>query len=284
MQNTSALYKQIIAADTHWFENKLVLNGVTYAEEDLFKIETSQQAVVGKPEIGKAISAEIDVHMVEPTVAIPKMAAMTPYFRACGLVSESETASIVNDIIVMTDATIVNDILTFDEDSGVYISQADILTWSGDHLVEKQSEWLPKGTFYIDTREHIDGASPTLRIHGYDAMAKAEADYPNTNHAWPYLDTSVVTEIAQTIGVTVDSRTWDFLTASYMIDLPVSYTMRETLEHIASTYCGNFVISAEGKLLFVPLFGFDPELDADYLADEDGNALTFGNEGWFILV
>ena len=69
-----------------------------------------------------------------------------------------------------------------------------------------------------------------------------------------------------------------------MLGLPVGYTMRETLEHISAAYGGNFIISNEGKLLFVPLYGFDPEINGNYLADESGNALVFGNEGWCILV
>ncbi len=284
MQNTSALYKQIIAADTHWFESKLVLNSVEYDETDLFSIETNRQTVDGKPEIGKAISSEISVDMVEPNVTLPKMAVIIPYFRAVGLVEESETAEIVGGIIEMTDAENVDGILTFDEDSGVYISQADILTWAADHLVERASEWLQNGVYFVDTRQHIDGSLNTLRIHGYDAMLKAEADYPDTNHAWPYADNLVVAEIAQTMGVTVDARTWDYIHGSYNVQLPANYTMREVLESIASSYCGNFVMSAEGKLLFVPLYGFDPDIDGSYLADENGNALVFGSESWCILI
>ena len=148
------------------------------------------------------------------------------------------------------------------------------------------SEWLPAGVFFIDTREHdqtVNGVG-VLKIEAYDAMMKAEADYPDTDHSWPYLDKNVVAEIASTIGATVDSRTNGFLTASYMIDLPMGYTMRETLEHIAAAYAGNFVITAENKLLFIPLYGLDPDVTGRYLADENGNALVFGNERWYILV
>lgn len=148
------------------------------------------------------------------------------------------------------------------------------------------SEWLPQGTFFVDTRKltsNDDGLN-VLTIHGYDAIMKTEADYPDTSHNWPYLDRLVVAEIASTIGVTVDSRTNGFLTSEYMVDLPIGYTMRETLEHIAAAYGGNFVMSAENKLLFVPLYGLEPVITGNYLADENGNALVFGSEGWCILV
>ena len=86
------------------------------------------------------------------------------------------------------------------------------------------------------------------------------------------------------MGVSVDARTTAWLTAGYLIELPTAYTMRETLEHIAAAYGGNFVISAEGKLLFVPLCGMDEPSAFDYLADENGDALVFGSESWCILV
>lgn len=149
------------------------------------------------------------------------------------------------------------------------------------------SEWIAAGTYYIDTREKKEAAVETLEINAFDAMIKAEQDYPDTEHNWPYRDRYVVAEIAQAIGVTVDSRTNTFLTAANMIDLPLQYTMREVLEHIAAMYAGNFVITADNKLLFVPLFGLDPEetLVGRYWTPEGStDALTFGNEGWYILV
>lgn len=148
----------------------------------------------------------------------------------------------------------------------------------------RTSGWLKQGTYFIDTRARQEGGVVLLDITAYDAMAKAEADYPDTSHAWPYATKSVVAEIASTIGVTVDSRTNGYLSANYKIDLPVSYTMRETLGNIAAMYGGSFVITSDNKLLFVPLYGFDEVISGNYLADESGNALTFGNEGWCILV
>lgn len=153
----------------------------------------------------------------------------------------------------------------------------------------QQSEWLPSGVYFIDTRAHDQAANGVglLRLTAYDAMLKGEQDYPDTTHSWPYLDRLVVAEIAAALGVTVDSRTNRFLTSGYLIDLPLGYTIRETLQHIAAAYGGNFIITAENKLLFVPLFGLDPEetLTGSYLAvDGSTDALLFGGEGWYILV
>lgn len=146
------------------------------------------------------------------------------------------------------------------------------------------SEWIPQGTFFVDTRKVSQNAAgiEVLTIHGFDAMLKAEGDFPSTEHTWPARDTTVLADIAAAIGVTVDSRTTAALTAAYRFGLPAGYTMRETLEHIAAAYGGNFVISMENKLLFVPLYGTDPEEGGYYLAVENGYAVTDGS--WYIIV
>jgi len=168
-------------------------------------------------------------------------------------------------------------------------ARAEIKVYTRTRNSSQTSEWLAAGTYYIDTRAKSTAynSTDTLAVTAFDAMIKTEADYPDTNHNWPYLDRLIVAEIASAIGVSVDSRTNGNLTAGYMVDMPVGYVMREVLEHIAAANCGNFVITAENKLLFVPLIGLDPEqnLVGQYLKSETTTeALTFGNEGWYILV
>lgn len=179
--------------------------------------------------------------------------------------------------------------LTIVEQNFTIPQRAEIKVYYRAKNTSQTSEWLPAGTYYIDTRKKSEtyNSINTLSINAFDAMIKAEQDYPDTEHNWPYRDRAVVAEIADAIGVTVDSRTNTFFTAANMIDLPISYTMREVLERIAAMYVGNFVITAENKLLFVPLFGLDPEenLVGRYWTPEGStDALTFGNEGWYVLV
>ena len=131
------------------------------------------------------------------------------------------------------------------------------------------SEWIPQGKFYIDTREttNNDDGLPILSLHCYDAMLKAEADYPNTTHNWPYLDINVVKEIAKAMGLQtyasstygIDSRTITAMNNGYTIGLPAGQTMREVLSHIAAMYGGNWVMSYDGKLLLVKLTDLPPE-------------------------
>lgn len=241
MQNTSQLYKDIVARD-HWFETMISIedaNGNLWSlnENNIFSANISRNGMSeNKPSVGGALSAVLNCKIVKQTFSIPRVAKIIVRKRA-----RNETQT---------------------------------------------SEWLRSGTFWIDTRSQSKTTSgiETMSITAYDSIAKADADYPNTSHSWPYLDKSVVAEIASAIGVTVDSRTNNFLTAGYMIDLPVGYTMRETLAHIAGAYGGNFVMTADNALLFVPLYGLEPDITGNYLADENGNALVFGNEGWCILV
>lgn len=151
------------------------------------------------------------------------------------------------------------------------------------------SEWWMQGSYHIDTREESisDSGETILTLVGYDGMLLADQEYPATEHDWPCLDTTVVNEIAQIISFPgADSRTYQYLTAGNMVEAPTGYTMREVLENIAAENCGNFVMTNAGRLLFVPLYGLDAEewLVGNYLADENGNALTLGSEGWCILV
>lgn len=286
MQETSALYKQIIATEPHWFETYITVNGNTVNEDEIFSLDRSRPGMSQNyPSIGGALSSTLTLTILNPSFSIPKMAEIKVYYRAvCGKTSGSDSylvngvvsggdMSMSGDTLVLPNATLSNGIVTFGSSS----------------TTTKVSEWIKAGTYYIDTRAHNQSYNgiDTLDITAFDAMMKAEKDYPDTTHDWPCPDTFVVAEIASQIGVTVDSRTNQFLTARNMIELPSDLVMREVLERIAAMYCGNFVITAENKLLFVPLLGLDPEenITGNYLSPEGStDALTFGNEGWYILV
>lgn len=141
----------------------------------------------------------------------------------------------------------------------------------------RTSEWIPQGMFYIDTRETTqnDGI-PVMTLHGYDSMLMTESMYPETTNAWPYADDDVVQEIADTIGVSVDSRTWDVITNNYQISLPAGYTMREVLGYIGAMYAGNWVMTYDDELLLVTINGIPAE--TNYLVDSDSNPITFGGD------
>ena len=139
-----------------------------------------------------------------------------------------------------------------------------------------QSDWIPQGFFFIDTREESknDDNLPVISFHGYDSMLMTEQMYPSTEGVWPKTDYAVVEQIADTIGVDIDERTADVMVHGYNISPPISYTMREVLSNIAAMYAGNWIMTLEGKLLLVALGGI-PE-DTSILVTGSGDIITFG--------
>lgn len=140
----------------------------------------------------------------------------------------------------------------------------------------RYSEWIQQGVFRIDTRQKKqDGSSLDLiEFYGYDDMLKTEQDYPKSNLDWPAKDVDVVQEIADCIGVEVDSRTWEIMTDENEIQYPASYSCREVLGYIAAMYAGSFVMSELGKLRLIAINGIPEE--TRYLITESGHTLTVG--------
>lgn len=91
MQTVSALYDSIMADPNHWFETKLVIDGVgEFAETQLFSISTNLQMFQGAPTVGKAVAGEINIRMLLPSADIPTMATLRPYVRVCNAEDVSE--------------------------------------------------------------------------------------------------------------------------------------------------------------------------------------------------
>lgn len=144
--------------------------------------------------------------------------------------------------------------------------------------VAKSSEWLPKGEFFFSTRS-TDKATGWMTVTAFDAMLKAEEDWINESYAetnFPMAASAAVADIAQRIGVEVDSRT--SLSTAFTVAYPVgdsgSKTMREVLAEIAVANAGNWIITDAGQLLLVPLNSIPAE--TNYLVTEYGYAITFG--------
>lgn len=275
MQATSDLYRQILSSDNHWFETKVRINGVDYGEDVLFSASTETAMFTNDPEVGRAIAGEIDVSLLSPDETIPPMAMVEPFVRIAARMATRPDVDFTDGIVAIDNvATIDNDIVDFGDwatlHGGVvyFTSRYDLAT----------SEWLPKGVFYIDTRETTRNGNglDILSIHGYDSMLFAEQLYPSTTHEWPMVDTAVVQEMADAMGVTVDPRTYDLMNAGYMIPLPGSYSIREVLGYIASMYVGSFIMTETGLLRLVSILELPNE--TNYLIDNAGDAITFGGD------
>ena len=137
----------------------------------------------------------------------------------------------------------------------------------------ESSEWIPKGVFYIDTRQ-IEKETGVLTIHGYDSMLKMEQTYISDGEdvtGWPKTMPVVMAEIAEKIDVELDDRN---VLQDYLVEAPVGYTMREVSGWIAAAHAGNWTITDAGKLRLVPLYS--NILTLGYLVDESRNPITFG--------
>lgn len=137
-----------------------------------------------------------------------------------------------------------------------------------------ETEWLQKGVYYIDTRQ-VDFSTGSLSIHGYDAMLKSEQVYLDEGDTgeWPRSMSTVVAEIANRMGVTVDSRT--ALNDTYVVEYPNDLTMREVLRGIATANAGNWTITDAGELYLVSLVSAPAE--TFFLCDDDGDVILFGD-------
>ena len=227
---TDNKWNSIISQTTHWFETRVIINGVAYSQDNIMSMQVDWRMFSEEyPTVGSCLSGEISLKMLKPNVSIPRMASICPQIRVC----------------------------------------------SG-YTAAEQSDWIPQGFFFIDTREESknDDNLPVISFHGYDSMLMTEQMYPSTEGVWPKTDYAVVEQIADTIGVDIDGRTADVMVHSYSISPPISYTMREVLSNIAAMYAGNWIMTLEGKLLLVPLNGV-PE-DTSILVTGSGDIITFG--------
>lgn len=127
----------------------------------------------------------------------------------------------------------------------------------------EQSEWLPAGTYFVDTRSREKNGL-AITCNAYDSMLKANQPYleNSTLSTWPAEhDYDVVDEIADLMGITVDSRT---VLAGYEVPLPEQdWTMREVLGWIAAANGGNWIITPANELLLVKLSGITSLLGPD---------------------
>ena len=141
------------------------------------------------------------------------------------------------------------------------------------------SEWIPKGTFFVDTRSEGNGV---LTLVAYDAMLKCDQDYATAGEqgSWPKLDLQVVNNICSRIGVTLDPRTAELMTAGYMVPYPGygegAYSMREVLGFIGAAYAGNWIITDQDTLRLLMLGDIPPE--TNYLITENDDYILIGGD------
>lgn len=113
------------------------------------------------------------------------------------------------------------------------------------------SEWIPKGVYFLDTREKQkakNGEDTIIVLDGFDAMLFGEQDYTPSGN-WPKSDAEVVGDMCWLLGV---KCAWH-PNKNFQISKPVGYSVREILGYIAAMYGGSVTINDSGKLQFIGL-------------------------------
>lgn len=128
-----------------------------------------------------------------------------------------------------------------------------------------QSAWIPKGTFWINTREE-DPLTNTVTLHCVDAMMFGEQDFIPKDSDLPTWNDETMRTVAnmcvQKINVVFDNPNDIQNTAPYILNAPpVGYTVRQVLSGIAAAHGGNFIITPQNHLRFIPLIPTDTEVD-----------------------
>lgn len=144
---------------------------------------------------------------------------------------------------------------------------------------DQVSEWLPGGVYFVNRRAVEDGY---WTVEAFDVMRKAEQPWePDQSLSFPLPMTKAVDIFCRIMGCELDERT--VLNPAYTIDYPASdpesetgdyYSIRQELQWIAAAHGGNWIVTAEGKLLLVGL-GQEPE-ETNYLVTEYGAPILFG--------
>lgn len=254
MQNVSALYRSIMGGH-HWFETSVVIgeNGrlLTHLGDVLLFGGTAILVDTGGADSGYGKTQIVSLNTMHSVFA------GSPSIGNCisgelNLTMLKPAAEIAKMARVMPFVRVTNGV--------------------------EYSEWIPKGVYFIDTREvtHNDDGIDILSIHAFDSMLKSEAIYPSDDSEYPMTDINVVRKIASALEIGVDTRTVDDMDKGILINLPTGYSMRETLGFIASMYAGNFIINDDGDLRLIKFNSIPTE--TNYLIDTAGYIITFGEE------
>lgn len=140
------------------------------------------------------------------------------------------------------------------------------------------SEWVPKGHFFIDTRDEGNGV---LSLDAFDPMLKTEQPFTTDGIQgyWPRTDIDVVETIAARIGVEVDERTTWLMNKSFQVQYPGygegAMSCRTILGYIGQAYTGNWIITDENKLRLI-VYGDIPSAGNSLLVTEGGDYIVMG--------
>ena len=221
MQSVSTLWNELFTSNANR-EVRFTINGIEYGSSRIVSARI-ERGCMDSLSIGNAVSASLNLSFF-PVSDIPRMAE---------IVCEVRLKEPITDIYVG------------DEDGNVMMTEDGFIIAA---QYAKQSEWITRGRFYVDTRK-LDKSTGLLTVTAYDKMLFAEAPYIDQVGTYPMPMVNAVAFIADQIGVDVDERSEIY---NGYVDSPTHvYNMREVLRFIAAASGGNFIISDTGKLRLV---------------------------------
>ena len=155
------------------------------------------------------------------------------------------------------------------------------------------SEWLRKGIYYISTRSK-DPLTGVTTVHGFDAMMSAEQEWkPAQTDIFPMPMKEAVEKTAAILHLALDPRNVYKTGDDYKVSYPVAdgnaseeeqvkgLSIRQVWRWIAGAMGGNFIINDLGELRLVPV---NDATATAYLANENGDAVTFGGDAILLRV
>ena len=164
--------------------------------------------------------------------------------------------------------------------SGSFTPGAEITVYARVFDTQATSEWKKFGVYYIDQQPY-DPINGIVSITAYDSMKRTEQIYcaeQDAEGTWPKEFITVVEDIAERIGVGIDPRVRIPASnpgvSSRMVSdpFPDGYSVMDVLSGIGVVMGGNWIITEEGLLRFIPLVGL-----ADYnyrIIDGLGNSIV----------
>lgn len=229
MYTVSDLWNTLVSRNDHYFETKVVINGVEYTKTQITSM-TADYFMFSEsyPAVGGCLAGELSLRLLNPQTSIPRMAKVEPYARVKAGNQTSEWIP-QGKYWIDTRETTAND-------DGLPVLSLHCY----DAMLKSEADY-PNSTH----------SWPYSDINVVKEIAKAMG---------------LQSSISATTGI--DSRTIALMTKGYTLGLPAGYSMREVLSQIAAMYAGNWIMNYDGQLLLVAVNGIPPEtnylIDSQY--------------------
>ena len=238
MYDVSQTWQDLIAAEDHYFESKVSINGVDYGQDEVFEISVEQRVFNDEqPTVGGCLSSELTVKLLAPSASIPRMAQVRPYVRVTDGTTYSEYIPQGVFYIDTREVTANNDGL-------------DILTLLCYDAMLKSEADFPNTSITFPAKDYKLVQLIAQKM-GLQSSAAAHTG--------------------------IDARTKALMnngSGKYNITLPLGFSMREVLSSIAGMYAGNWVMNYDGQLRLVTLV--ELPVETNYLVDNNYIPITFG--------